>query len=361
MGRTLRRHQKTERLNGMNRTMTVNVGGYAFTMEENAARMLETYLDEIRGNFTENGNAPEIMSDIENRIGELLNETKGGYEFITAGMVETVQQRVGKPSDMRDDNSGENTGEAGDGKIKKRLYRNVDEKNIGGVCSGLSEYFGIDVVWFRILWLALCVGGLFLDGRWIFRDGILCLYTILAYCVLWICIPEARTVRQKCEMRGMPSNLPQYRDYVPDSQEERGGVKRYHRPFLGKFLGVFAGTILFLVGCCFTVAGVGTPIGLSFVGDNVYNINISHVDDDFVPYAENAVDMLTQPAFWWLTAIFNILLGIGLCYAGIRLIFDFNPPKWKPGLFMLALWFVSLVALTVYCALFVTGVITPAP
>lgn len=339
----------------MNKTLSVNVGGYAFTIEENAAEMLEAYLNEIRGTFRDSGNAGEIMADIENRIGELLTETKGGYEFITAGMVEAVKKRIGNPSDINDTEDGTESEKAGKPGIKKRLYRNIEEKNIGGVCSGLAAYFGIDVVWFRIAWTLLTVGGIFLEGKWIFRNGSLLLFALLSYVVLWICIPAAKTVRQKCEMRGAPVKLAQYRDYVPEQPE----VKRYHRPFLGKLLGIIVGAILLTVGIGFTVAGVSTPIGQAIIGDNVYNINISNVDEDSVTYVENAIDMLAQPAFWWLAAIFNLLMGIGLSYAGTMLIFGFNPPKWHPGLLIFVLWLISLVVLSAYSAIHVFGVTLP--
>ncbi len=339
----------------MNRTLSVNVGGYAFTIEENAAGMLETYLDEIRRIFQDNGNSAEIMADIENRIGELLAETKGGYEFITAGMVETVRQRIGNPSDIKDGEGGTDSDSQDDAKIKKRLYRDLDNKNVGGVCSGLAAYFGTDVVWFRIAWMVLLIGGLFLDGKWVFKDGILFLYTILAYCVLWICIPCARTVKQKCEMNGAPVKLAHYMDYVPEKEE----VRKYHRPIIGKVLEMIVGILLLLIGSSLTVAGVSIPISQTLIGDNIYNINISHVDEDAVQHVENAIEMLTHPTFWWLAGIFILLMGIGMCYAGIRMIFQFSAPKWRPGLVIFLLWLISLMSISVYSILYVTGIMMP--
>lgn len=338
----------------MNRTLSVNVGGYAFTMEENAARILEAYLDEIRLAFQDNGNSSEIMADIENRIGELLAETKGGYEFITAGMVETVRQRIGNPADIKDEENEAGSGNSDETKIKKRLYRDLDNKNVGGVCSGLAAYFGTDVVWFRIAWTLFAVGGIFLEGKWIFRDGYLLFFALMSYCLLWICIPAAKTVKQKCEMNGSPVKLAHYMDYVPEKEE----VRQYHRPVLGKILEVAVGILLLLIGSSITVAGVSIPISQTLIGDNIYNINISHVDEDAVQYVENAIEMLAHPTFWWITGAFLLLMGIGMCYGGIRMIFNFPAPKWRPGLVIFLLWLVSLMAIIVYAILHVTGVIT---
>ncbi|MBQ0096338.1 MAG: PspC domain-containing protein [Bacteroidales bacterium] len=338
----------------MNRTLSVNVGGYAFTMEENAAEMLEAYLEDIHRNLRDNGSSEEILTDIESRIGELLAETKGGYEFITAGMVEAVRQRIGNPSDIKDEEDETGSGNSDEAKIRKRLYRDLDNKNVGGVCSGLAAYFGTDVVWFRIAWTLLAAAGIFLDGKWIFRDGALLVFALMSYCLLWICIPAARTVKQKCEMTGAPVKLAHYRDYVPEKEE----VRKYHRPILGKILEIAVGILLLAIGSSLTIAGVSTPIGHTLIGDNVYNINISHIGEASVQYVENAIEMLTHPTFWWLAGIFILLMGIGMCYAGIRLIFNFTAPKWRPGLVIFLLWLVSLMAISVYAILHVTGVVT---
>ena len=72
----------------------------------------------------------------------------------------------------------------------RRLYRDMDNKTIAGVCSGLSYYFDIDVTIFRILMLVAFICGS--AGFWI-------------YVILWIAVPKAVTPAQKCEMRGIPA------------------------------------------------------------------------------------------------------------------------------------------------------------
>lgn len=59
----------------------------------------------------------------------------------------------------------------------KRLYRSK-ERIIAGVCGGIAEYFGIDPVIVRILWLILT----FIGGS-----------GILVYAILWFVIPSKRT------------------------------------------------------------------------------------------------------------------------------------------------------------------------
>ncbi|MEE4260193.1 MAG: PspC domain-containing protein, partial [Bacteroidales bacterium] len=78
------------------------------------------------------------------------------------------------------------------GKGKKRLFRNIDDRMLGGVCSGLGAYFNIDATIVRIIFLL----ALFLAGG-----------SILVYVVLWIVIPPARTVSEKLEMQGDPVTI----------------------------------------------------------------------------------------------------------------------------------------------------------
>jgi phage shock protein C len=59
--------------------------------------------------------------------------------------------------------------------MNKRLYRSNKERMMGGVCGGIAEYFDIDPVLVRILFIvAVFAGG----------SG------ILAYIICWIIVPE---------------------------------------------------------------------------------------------------------------------------------------------------------------------------
>ena len=62
-----------------------------------------------------------------------------------------------------------------EGKVSsKRLYRSIDNRLLAGVCSGLGEYFEIDPVIIRIIWIILIIGG----------------YGILLYLLFWLIIPR---------------------------------------------------------------------------------------------------------------------------------------------------------------------------
>lgn len=59
----------------------------------------------------------------------------------------------------------------------KKLYRSRIERQIGGVCGGLGEYFNVDPTIMRLVFVA----GFFLTGS----------LTFWIYLVMWIIIPEA--------------------------------------------------------------------------------------------------------------------------------------------------------------------------
>ena len=73
----------------------------------------------------------------------------------------------------------------------KKLYLDVENRKLGGVCSGLAAYFDIDVTLIRIIFLALLLCGSF--GFWL-------------YIIIWIVAPKALTPAQKCELRGIEAN-----------------------------------------------------------------------------------------------------------------------------------------------------------
>jgi len=183
----------------MKKTITVNLNGRVFTIDEDAYRLLDNYLNNLRIYFRKEEGASEIIADFEARIEELFSEkTSLGYQVITIEQVEEVIARVGKPGDFADSEEAENTEEkeekqtyfTGSSEGKKKFYRNVDDKMFGGVCSGVAAYFGWDVLAVRIISIVL----LFATSLWI----------VPFYLVAWIIFPAANTAEQKLQMRGKP-------------------------------------------------------------------------------------------------------------------------------------------------------------
>lgn len=178
----------------MNKTVNINLGGMFFHIDEDAYQKLTRYFDAIKRSLSNSSGQDEIIKDIEMRVSELLHEKQKTDKHVV-GMkdVDEVITVMGQPEDYRIDDEGTagNTSNFTTSKNRK-LYRDTENGMIGGVLAGLGHYFGIDKVWLRIFLLVL-----------IFAGGT----GILAYIILWIVMPEARTTAEKLEMTGEPVTI----------------------------------------------------------------------------------------------------------------------------------------------------------
>jgi phage shock protein PspC (stress-responsive transcriptional regulator) len=177
----------------MNKTVTINLGGIVFHIDEDAYQKLSRYFDAIKRSLNNSTGQEEIIKDIEMRISELLSEKLlSDKHVIGLKEIDEVIAVMGQPEDyiIEDDSKVESNYQAY--KKSKKLYRDKDKGMIGGVAAGLSHYLGIDVVWIRVILLLFFFG---------FGTG------ILAYIILWIATPEAITTSEKLEMTGEPVTI----------------------------------------------------------------------------------------------------------------------------------------------------------
>lgn len=156
----------------MKRTMTANISGTAFTLEEDAYRELTAYIDDIAERLSGQDGVSDIIDDIESRINELLREWgAGGLRVVTLSMVDRIKATIGDPRIFGDPNFGKSY-------KGKKLMRDTRHKILGGVCSGLGLYFGVGAVIMRVFALIL---------MFCFGTG------FLAYLILWIVMPRPVT------------------------------------------------------------------------------------------------------------------------------------------------------------------------
>lgn len=177
----------------MKKTFTINISGKLFHIEEDAFDQLHDYLQSLKHYFNSQSGGQEILQDIEARCAELFQEKiSEKQEAITNEWVEEVTARMGKPEDFMgseqatfsDNANPETRGE----KRKKRLYRDTENRMLGGVCSGMSIYFNTDPTLIRIIFIVLVFLGV----------GI----SIVVYLILWVVVPKATTTAHRLEMRG---------------------------------------------------------------------------------------------------------------------------------------------------------------
>ncbi|SNR63775.1 PspC domain-containing protein [Lutibacter flavus] len=179
----------------MNKTININLGGIFFHIDEIAYQKLKLYLDAIRRSLSDDPQGrDEILNDIEHRIGELLSERiKDERQVVNENDIDEITKIMGKPEDyLVDEEIFEDEPKYRSKSPSKKLFRDGDDKFLGGVCSGLGHYFGIDTIWMRIIWLVLAFG---------FGFG------FLVYPLLWILIPQAETTAEKLQMKGEPVNI----------------------------------------------------------------------------------------------------------------------------------------------------------
>jgi len=192
----------------MKKTLTINLANQVFHIDEDAFHRLREYLDRIEGHFSDKDERKDVISDIENRIGELfsqrINQQK---QVITIQDVEEIIHIMGDPVEIVGEEQSE-TRDYSTHSATKRLYRDPDNRVLGGVCGGIGQYFKIDPLIIRIIFLVVVFG---------FGIG------LLIYIILWIVVPEARTTAQKLEMRGDPVNASNIGKFVKD---EFDNVKR---------------------------------------------------------------------------------------------------------------------------------------
>jgi phage shock protein PspC (stress-responsive transcriptional regulator) len=230
----------------MKKTINVNLNGRVFTMDEDAYRLLDNYLNNLRIYFRKEEGASEIIADFEARIEELLSEkTRLGYQVITIEHVETVIARVGKPADFADKEDVEEekqTHFTETKDVKKKFFRNVEDKMFGGVCSGIAAYFGWDVLAVRIVFIIL----LFATSFWI----------VPFYLAAWIFFPGAFTAEQKLRMYGKPITVENIGKTVAAETEPVASGKQ--RGCLAGFIDLFVGLVkVLLIGLGFLL---GIPL-----------------------------------------------------------------------------------------------------
>jgi phage shock protein PspC (stress-responsive transcriptional regulator) len=180
-------------------TVSVNLGGFSFIIDEDAYSRLKRYLKNMEFHLAEEESSSEILSDIESRLAELFRQKLTAYkQVINISDVNEIISIMGNPEDISD-NEGPSRREKFTKPGPHRIYRDPDRRIIGGVCSGMGAYWDLEPWLIRVIFLALVLGG-----------GL----GILIYLILYIVLPEAKTTSQKIEMKGDPVNFHNIKEAV---------------------------------------------------------------------------------------------------------------------------------------------------
>lgn len=195
----------------MKDVINASIGGRSFNIENDAYDRLNLYLKDFEAvlstmsDVSDNGQTKEIMSDIEDRIAELLLERQHNECMaVSLEQINAIVAQLGMPDGSPEPSQQVNREKEDNGSNRtyRKLYRDPDDRILGGVCSGLAHYFNIDRTILRVL---LVIAILF-PVKYIL--ALFMLWGIagmlpLIYIILWIAMPKAKTPAEKCLMRGL--------------------------------------------------------------------------------------------------------------------------------------------------------------
>lgn len=339
----------------------VSIGGYVFSLEDDASRAANEYLDQLNSFYSGKESGIEVMEGIEERMAELLLEKSAPGGVVTLRMVEDVISVLGRPEAIEKESSDagpdEGSGTTGygspsadpsrsDGKSPRRkLYRDPANGKVAGVCGGLATFFNIDPVIFRIAFVLFTLLG-FLRLRFLWPlEPWIHIFAPIVYIVLWICMPAVKTVRQRDEMRGERGTVDGISERIRntsrgdamtvDSQTWRNVKRIFSIAFGVIFLLTAVAGISFL--CSFWWGG--EILGNSFF----YNRLI----EEMATEAPELLSFISVPLVMGAAVLVAVIPFFGLLYGGVMLIFGLKSPKWHPGLVLFVIWLIILVALTV--------------
>ena len=339
----------------MNKTISVNIAGFAFTIEEKAYDKLHHYLDSIRRKFVDEAERDEIMDDIESRIAELFQaQITTSKEVITTRDVEEVINIMGRPEDYISDEFEENekTGShrerfesTYEDTTQKRLFRDEDGGMVGGVCSGLGYYFNIDPTLVRIIFVILTILG---------GSG------ILIYIVLLIVVPAARSTADKLQMKGRSVNLDSIKQHFNDIKNDltdkarRVHLKKKVKQAVDKSVHAssgFAHMISKIVGIGFIIGSLFALFVLMtiFFGETglLPIVGSENIEDlgTFIDilYPESGLHSLILLAI----IIVTTLPLISILITGIKLMFDIRKAYKPTATAGFILWVIAVAILTI--------------
>jgi phage shock protein PspC (stress-responsive transcriptional regulator) len=328
----------------MKKTVSVHIKGINFLLEEDAYQLLSNYLEKLTTSLKNQEGAKEIADDIELRIAELCSNLLGyNKQVIELSDIEEIIKTLGDPNQFIDSetadtsdsteteytDSSKRTEESYSYHDDRRLFRDTENAKIAGVCSGLANYFQMDVLLVRIIFLIV----LFFLG-----------FGFPLYIILWIVVPKPNSTIDRLRMKGSPINVETVREEVENAAHRfTASSKRFSDRirktangdfvnatsiFLRRAIGIFLICIGFGLLICFLVFVVG---GFEFIP--IDNVN------GFISSKEMSELVFAQPfdqTLAWIGAIVaGTFIVLQFITAGITYLFLINNKwtKYVQGLF----------------------------
>jgi len=335
----------------MNKTISINLGGFFFHIDEDAYQKLSRYFDAVKRSLAPDGRE-EIMKDIESRIAELFQERiKNDKQVISLIEIDAVIGIMGQPEDYKIDDEKtsyqSNTSTSSSSNYyypSKRLFRDKENGMLGGVMAGLGHYLGIDALWLRIIMVILFFG---------FGTG------LFVYIVLWVLVPEAITTTQKLEMRGEPINISNIERKVKEGIDDisskisnidhqkiastaKSGAEKIGSTFeeifktIFKIFAIFVGAIIVLVASFSLLGFIITGIVMMFSSTMPDNYILNNIQTPIGLETPLWVQGLLVILVFGIPFFFLLLLGLKLLVNNLKSIGNIATYT------LIALWVIAL-------------------
>ena len=357
----------------MNKTININLGGFFFHIDEVAYQKLRRYLESISKSLSDDPQGKnEIIADIEARISELLSEKiTDARQVVNESDIDDIIVIMGQPEDYAEAEQEYNDASysySRNNSSGKKLFRDGDDKFLGGVASGIAHYFDLDTIWVRLALLALFIFGGF---------------GVLLYIILWILLPEAKTTAEKLQMEGEPVNIDNIEKKIREefnnvsenvsvfanqaSDKIKEGASEFSDKMSKTFsaktkknngVSDFVDTLGKIILAIFKVIGkfigiiiifVSAAVILSLIigGFSVGSLEWLNVDGEFLHYPPFFIDSVIPK--WLLTLSAFLLIGIPfliLFILGLRILSSNVKKLSKPtSLTLLGIWVIALLAM----------------
>jgi phage shock protein PspC (stress-responsive transcriptional regulator) len=357
----------------MNKTININLGGFFFHIDETAYLKLKKYLESISRSLSDDPQGKnEIIADIEARISELLSEKiTDARQVVNDQDIDDIIKIMGQPEDYAD--ADETFKESSysyqrNSSSTKKLFRDGEDKILGGVASGLAYYLDLDTIWVRLALLALFVFGGF---------------GFLLYIILWILLPEAKTTAEKLQMEGTPVNIDNIEKKIREefqnvsenfkdaankaSDKIKEGANEISEKINTAFSGKpqknngfqeFLNVIVTIIQSFFKILGkiigviiitIAASVFLSLIigGFSIGSLEWLNIDGNFIHYPPFFYDSVMPK--WLLTSFVFIIIGIPfllLFILGLRMLSsNLKRLSKAASLTLFGIWIIALLGL----------------
>ena len=203
----------------MKKTVSINIKGINFIIEEDAYELLQDYLKRLETTLKNEDGSQEIIEDVEIRIAEICSaKIDDGKAVIEKEDIQEILATLGNPEDYIEGEDEENTNYStrnNQNDADRRLFRDVENATIAGVCSGIANFFNIDVVIVRAIFVVFFFSG----------------FGFLLYVILWFIVPQTRNTIDRLRMKGKPITVETVREEV---EAAAGKIKNSSKKFASK-------------------------------------------------------------------------------------------------------------------------------